>query len=316
MIKKLLVLLLVFFCGVPAMYAHDFDTETMAYILWNPEASWTDFSSYVAGGDDSVLQNEIENTDTKLALALGLPWKKYVANYAVENPNYSFTDIRELIADDPMLSEIGAETIYSFLKKALSKEWDSNIISLDFFLRTIVIGFQHIIAGYDHILFLLTLIICLPTTRRILGIITTFTIAHSITLILGWLWIISLPSVLVESMILISIIVMALYALKNKVWEVKNIYFETSVIFVLGLFHWLWFAGFFSWVLETSQNIIFPVLGFNIWVELGQIVIMIITLTILTLIYKYFPKHKNYIKNILSILGILIASYWLIGSFL
>ena len=102
-------------------YAHDFNTETMSYILGNPDASWSDFAEYVSSSDDTILQEEIAETDTKLAIVLGLPGKKYVENYAIVNPDFGFADIQELIADDPMLSEIGAETIYSFLKTALSE---------------------------------------------------------------------------------------------------------------------------------------------------------------------------------------------------
>lgn len=315
MYHKIFIILLLAISSTPIVNAHDFDTETMAYILWNPEASWSDFAEYVATSDDASLQEEIKDTQTKLSLILSLPGKKYVGNYAIAHPDFNFIEIQELIADDPMLSEIGAETIYSFLKTALSEPWDTSV-DTSFFLRTIVIWFQHISSWYDHILFLLTLIVCLPKFRRIVGIITTFTIAHCITLVLWGLHIISLPSILVESMILISIIIMALYALRNKVWEVKNIYFETTVIFILGLFHGLWFAGFFSGVLETSQNIIIPVLGFNIWVELGQVIIMSCILTTLYYIYKYFSTHKNHIKNTLSILCIIAASCWLIISLL
>jgi hypothetical protein len=214
-----------------------------------------------------------------------------------------------------MLNEIGAETIYSFLKTALSEPWETTI-DFDFFLRTIVIWFTHISAGYDHILFLLTLIVCLPAVRRILIIISTFTVAHCLTLILWGLGIITISSIIVESMILISIIIMWLYAYNTAVWEKKNIYAEVTIIFILGLFHGLGFAGFFSGILETSDNIIFPVLWFNIWVELGQIIIMSIVLSLLTLTYKYLPKYKTHIKNTLSILCIFAATYWLVASFL
>lgn len=311
--KILLATILLSFSFLPTS-AHDFDEDTFKYILSNTDASWLDFSEFIQNGEDELLKAELLETSSKLPILLSLPGKKYVVNYTNENPDFSYSDIKELIQDDPMLSEIWAETIYSFLSTALRPD-DSNF-SVDFFLRTIYIGLEHILWGIDHILFLVTLIICLPKFRRILSIVTTFTVAHCITLILWGLWIISLPSIIVETMILISIIMMWIYALYSQVWETKNFYFETGLIFILWLFHGLWFAGFFSGILETSNNIIIPILWFNIWVELGQIFIISIISAFLYLIYKYFPKYNNTIKNAAIIPIIIITLYWLVSSFI
>jgi len=313
--------------------AHSFDIDLLQYILSTPEASWSDFSNYVSRSGSIDLQNALQNPVEEVIVALELPGKLYVWNYVDENPDFTQEDIATLIQDDPMLSEIGAERIYTYLKEYTSfiqqqesyyqtppessmKKSETSLSSFQSFYRSIVVWLQHILLGYDHILFLFTLIICLPAWKRIIQIITTFTIAHSITILLWGLQIVTLPSLLVESMIVLSIVMMWVYALKNKVWEHKKLSFELWLIFILGLFHGLGFAWFFSDILQTSENIIVPVLWFNIWVEIWQIIIIIILLTLLSWAYTYFPKKSNLIKNILALVSIILWSYWLILKFI
>ncbi|MDA9129469.1 HupE/UreJ family protein, partial [Candidatus Gracilibacteria bacterium] len=291
--------------------AHSLNSETVAYILGNPDASWSDFQAHVRDSNDPSLQAEIEDTESKFITVLSLPGKQYVSNYVVENPDFSFSDINTLVQDDPMLSEIGPEVIYSFLSGRLQA--DKKIISFDYFLRFIYLGFDHIMSGYDHILFMMTLIITLPKRKKILLIITTFTIAHSLTIILGGMNIVSLSSEIVESMIVGSIGLMAVYAMFQRVSEERNIIPELILIFVLGLFHGLGFASFFRGILDTSNNIFLPIIGFNLGVELGQILIMSGALIILYFLYKQFDSHKNIIKNIFATLILIMSLIWLSG---
>lgn len=309
MFYKFLICITLLFSSSSLSYAHDFDTETMAYILWNPDASWADFQEYVAQSDDTELQWELENTESKLVVILSLPGKKYIANYAIENPDFTYSDIDNLIWDDPMLSEIGSEVIYSFLSSRLQEE--KTFISLDYFLRFIYLWFDHIMSWYDHMLFLMTLIICFPRRKKILLVITTFTFAHSLTIIFWGMNLISLSSTIVESMIVWSIWLMAIYALFQKVSEEKNIIPELILIFILGLFHGLWFAWFFRSILDTSENIFLPILGFNLWVEFGQVLIISWALILLHFLYKKFDTHKNLIKNIFATLILIMSLIWI-----
>ena len=146
-------------------------------------------------------------------------------------------------------------------------------------------GMLHIWAGIDHILFLLALI--LPTVlmrkdqlllpvesfsnsfKKLLGIVTVFTIAHSITLLLASLDIISVNSKMVESVIALSIVLAAL----------NNIYsFVTRgalwIVLFLGLFHGMGFASVMANLPFRMQDLLQMVIRFNIGVELGQIVIV------------------------------------------
>ena len=315
MLQKIILLFLLLGLSGFVSHAHDFDGETMSYILSTPEASWSDFSRYVDSSGDAVLLEEISSASGKISLALSLPGKKYIVNYAQQHPDFSYAEIAELTRDDPMLSEIWPEAIYSFLSSAFQQE-RSIVLESGFFFRTIVVWFIHIISGYDHILFLLTLLLCLPHPRRILLLISSFTLAHCITLALGWLSIISLSSNIVEPIILLSIIIMAVYAIVSPIGASQRPRLEVGIVFILGLFHGLGFAWFFSEVLEMNDNIIIPLLWFNIWVELGQILIMLLALGLFSLVYTYFPKYTVYIKNTLSWGCIIAAAYWLLIRFL
>ena len=304
-----LFFILVFAAIFPASYtaqAHDFNLDAMTFMLANGNASWTEFEEYMLSIDDGEFEEGIQIVENKLATALSLPGKRYLADYAIDNPDFSYSDIRELIWDDPMFLEIGPEVLYSFLDSRLRPD-SGYTISFDFFVQFIKIGFTHILWWMDHILFLLTLIICLPTMRRILLLITTFTVAHSLTIVLWGMQLVSVSSLIVESMILISILIMAVYAILQKVGKSLNVYAETTLIFLLWLFHGLWFAGFFRSILDVSENIFFPIFAFNIWVELGQILVLVISLAILHALYKAFPTQKENIKNILAVIFIIIT---------
>ncbi len=313
--KKILVLTIVLLWSINPSAAHDFDADIMEYILSTPDATWSDFSEYIQVQKKVDLEDSLKDTREKIELALELPGKKYVGLYTNENPRFTYKDLKEVIGDDPMLVELGIENIYSYLDQVYAPLRERQF-DISFLWQTVMIGFMHILGWVDHILFIATLLICLPRFKRIVGVITTFTVAHCITIVLWWLGIVSVPSVLVESMILISIIIMGIFALFSQVWEEKNIYFETALIFVLWLFHGLGFAWFFWGILETSRNIVVPVLWFNMWVELWQILIITILLSFLHFLYTYADAHKNTLKNSFAVFCCIFASYYLVLSFL
>jgi len=134
-IGRIILLVIVFFIPLSSTYAHDFDTIAFSYILSNPDASYSDFENYLRDSGDITAVEQLQNIETKLSSVLALPGKKYVVNYARENPDFTYGDIKKLIGDDPMLSEIGSEVIYSFLHTSLQTE--KNFMSFDFFIRTI-----------------------------------------------------------------------------------------------------------------------------------------------------------------------------------
>ncbi len=156
-------------------------------------------------------------------------------------------------------------------------------------MRAVVgLGVEHIRIGSDHILFVLALVLpsvlvfrrkegWLPartfgsTLWRVLKIVTMFTIAHSVTLALGGLGIVELPPRLVEAVIAISIALAALHNVRpifvNKEWLLAGGF---------GLFHGFGFAGLLSELGLDRSNRIASLLGFNVGIELGQAVIILV----------------------------------------
>lgn len=183
-------------------------------------------------------------------------------------------------------------------------------------------GVLHIWIGIDHILFLLTLI--LPTVLifsaggwqpvpkfkdglwNLLKIVTVFTLAHSATLLLAALGILNIPSRFVESMIALSII---LVALNNITMRVKG--GSLWIILFLGLFHGLGFASVMGHLPFRMESILKSVIGFNVGVELGQIAIVLVVFPLLFLLRRSPIYVPLVLKGGSAILG-LVACYWFV----
>lgn len=157
--------------------------------------------------------------------------------------------------------------------------------------RFIELGFKHILAGMDHLLFLLCLLIPLRSVRALVPVITSFTIAHSITLIASVFGV--LPSVLwfpplIETLIALSIVYMAFENIVG--FKQEN---RWLVTFGFGLIH-----GFgFSFLLTESMqfagaHLITALLSFNIGVELGQLLVLVLVVPLLRVLFKYVVAEK------------------------
>jgi len=143
----------------------------------------------------------------------------------------------------------------------------------------ILLGIEHILTGYDHIAFLIGLIVIGLSFREVLKIITAFTVAHSITLLLAALQIINLNSRFVESVIALSICYIALENLLRK--EVK---YRWVITFCFGLIHGFGFASALQELIMGKSNLVLSVLSFNLGVETGQLMIFLVLLPVLHLL--------------------------------
>ena len=143
----------------------------------------------------------------------------------------------------------------------------------------ITLGMKHILIGYDHIAFLVALIVIGLSVREVLKIITAFTIAHSITLLLAALQIVRLNSRLVETVIALSICYVALENLFK-----KEVNYRWLVTFGFGLIHGFGFASVLQDFIVGKSNLVLSVLSFNIGVEIGQLMIFMALLPILHLL--------------------------------
>jgi hydrogenase/urease accessory protein HupE len=152
------------------------------------------------------------------------------------------------------------------------------------------LGFEHILTGYDHLLFLLALIVVTKETKSLLSVISAFTLAHSTTLILSALEIISLPPVLTESLIALSIVYVGI---ENVVR--KNTSNRWIVAGSFGLIHGAGFSGHLTEILKGmlgSGNILSNIILFNIGIEAGQLVAIAIALPLMALLRKYGKERE------------------------
>lgn len=166
-------------------------------------------------------------------------------------------------------------------------------------------GFEHIIPkGLDHIVFVLGLFFSFNSVKSLFYQITSFTVAHSMTLIIAAFGIINLPSSIVEPLIAMSIVWIGFEnCLTKRQGKVRNL-----VVFIFGLLHGLGFASVLSVYGVPKDNFTSLLLAFNVGVELGQI-----TVLILAFIITYIAFNKNWKREIVRIPASIAISF--IGLF-
>lgn len=158
------------------------------------------------------------------------------------------------------------------------------------------LGWQHILDlnGYDHILFVLVL--CCSYTlkdwRRILWLITAFTVGHSITLALAVFKIVRIDTSWIEFLIPITILITALYNLPKKRKQ-RNPYILYVMTLCFGLIHGLGFSNYLQSLLGQEANILLPLLSFNIGLEFGQLIIVFFVILLSELMLKIFAVSNR-----------------------
>jgi hydrogenase/urease accessory protein HupE len=173
-------------------------------------------------------------------------------------------------------------------------------------------GVKHIWTGYDHLLFLLSIVLLVRSISKILIIVTTFTIAHSLTLILATLHVITISPRIVEPLICLTIIYAALLNMKFLVRSksTDNTYDLRLTTAGFGLIHGLGFAGALRAASLPTAYFVPSLLFFNLGIEIGQLLVLCIFIAILLLVDKS-PKRREILAGI-SIATITIATFWFI----
>ena len=138
-------------------------------------------------------------------------------------------------------------------------------------LRFIRLGIEHIFTGYDHLAFLLGLLVATATIRSLVTIVTSFTIAHSITLALATFQLVHLPSRLTESLIAVSIAYIAAENLLD--FRLMKRYYIT---FFFGLIHGFGFSNVLRDMDLPRSSLALSLFSFNLGVEIGQITFVLL----------------------------------------
>jgi hypothetical protein len=169
------------------------------------------------------------------------------------------------------------------------------------------LGYQHILPlGFDHILFVLCLLLLSPQLKPVLWQTTAFTIAHSVTLGLTIYHVITPPERIVEPVIALSIMYVALENIYSGKLKTSRI----GVVFLFGLVHGMGFAGALGQLGLPRDAYLISLIMFNAGIELGQLTIILTAYFLLARWLGNKPYYPRLIVMPLSVVITIIAGYW------
>jgi hydrogenase/urease accessory protein HupE len=180
------------------------------------------------------------------------------------------------------------------------RTWGADLIQF------VVLGVEHIVTGWDHLAFLLALLLVAASAKRVVQLVTAFTVAHSVTLGLTALRVIGPPSGLVEAVIAASIVYVA----------VENLFltgatggrWRWALVFAFGLIHGMGFGG--ALVEMQLARPATALLGFNLGVELGQLFVVALTLPVLALLRRREAFYRTVVVRGLSGAAAAAGLFW------
>ncbi len=172
------------------------------------------------------------------------------------------------------------------------------------------LGIHHILTGYDHLLYLAGLVMVFTRFGRVVQVVTSFTVGHSLSLGLATLGLADLPTQVIEPLIAASIIFVGI---ENLVLRGREPRMRWMVALIFGLVHGFGFAGLLReiGVGQGGAPFLPPLLAFNLGVEFGQTAIVALLLPLL-LWARRRPKFVATGLPLLSSLVVMVGSYWLI----
>ena len=180
----------------------------------------------------------------------------------------------------------------------IETERESSRGAASFFL----LGIEHILTGYDHLLFLLALALRGGNLWSLLKIITAFTLAHSITLALAALNVVVLPERLVEATIALSIA----YVAAENLFMRHAVSHRWAVAFIFGLMHGFGFSNVLRELGLPKQGLIWALLNFNLGVEAGQAIAVVIAVPLLMWLrrFRWEPRVVAAISIAVLVVGL------------
>lgn len=238
----------------------------------------------------------------------------FVTEESINGKELSIQNMGKTLIDALIQIDLNDKTSYTFMLTPS----DSEIIipseeSYTQMIRTyFILGVEHILLGFDHLLFVLGLFLIIPSWRMLLKTITAFTLAHSITLILASLGMIDIPISPVEAVIALSIVLLAREIISYHRGESSLIIRRPWIVaFIFGLIHGLGFAGALNEIGLPQKSIPTALVIFNIGVEIGQIVFLICISIIIQFIRKTSIQSIIETKVLPYAIGSL-GAFWLI----
>ncbi|MEH6552361.1 MAG: HupE/UreJ family protein [Pseudomonadales bacterium] len=162
-----------------------------------------------------------------------------------------------------------------------------------------LLGIEHIWGGIDHLMFVFGLLLLVGGGSRLLWTITAFTVGHSITLAVVTLGLLTYPVALIEFAIALSIFVLALELTRNNSLNTQGLFgrYPWLVAGGFGLLHGMGFAGALAEIGLPQNNVPIALLFFNIGIEIGQIIFVLLALSICWLIKRTLQLKQNTINQ-------------------
>ena len=177
----------------------------------------------------------------------------------------------------------------------------------------ITLGVEHILLGIDHLLFVLGLLLIVRDKWLLLKTITSFTVAHSITLAMATLGFVHVPQAPVEAVIALSILFLATELVKQQEHRASlTERYPWIVAFIFGLLHGFGFAGALSEVGLPQADIPLALLFFNMGVEVGQLIFVAAVLAVTWSITRLRIKWPLWVKEIPAYTIGSVAAFWCI----
>jgi hydrogenase/urease accessory protein HupE len=175
-----------------------------------------------------------------------------------------------------------------------------------------LLGIGHILTGWDHLLFVIALVLLVRQGWAVAGAVTAFTVAHSLTLAGTTLGLVGLPSRPVEAVIALSILFLALELVRARERPSLTLRYPWAIAFAFGLFHGFGFAGALREIGLPEGEVPAALLAFNLGVEAGQLAVVAAVLVVLEALRRF---SRPALAPALRVAGYAIgmtASYWLI----
>lgn len=202
------------------------------------------------------------------------------------------------------------EMVYESLLRSNTPfiNFSSQSSKFQLFLEYVKLGILHILEGFDHLCFVMGLLILSNSLKKLLYTITAFTLSHSITLIYGAITTATINIAYVEAMIALSILFLAKeIMLDRQTFTKKHL---GVVAFIFGLVHGFGFASSLSSIGLPHDEIPLSLFAFNLGVELGQIIFILAASAVLYFIYKFISK-RGIDTSVAYLIGS-VSSFWLL----
>ena len=320
-IKTLLLIPTLFFISCISLLAHEIRPGFLRIVEKqqnNFEVTWKipkiqnkyiNIYPSISGGYELLLEKETQLPDALIRLY------SFVSDGPINGEEIKIENLEKTLIDVLVQIELYDKTTYSFIvqpsKPSVIIPFEKSFWNV---INTyVLLGMKHILLGYDHLLFVLGLILIIPGMTMLIKTITSFTIAHSITLALASFGFINVPGEPIEAIIALSIILLA-----REVITYYNdgtsltIKYPWIVAFIFGLIHGLGFAGALSEIGLPQKSIPAALFTFNIGVELGQILFIFIVIGLIKMIKMFSETVQAQFLRILPYLLGSVAFFWLI----